>query len=282
MIFDEGLDGGGNMLDMRGHISISNVVFRGEDIAEFCYARWGYDSAYLNIEPGGNYIVESSAGKVPFFYDNSAIRVVGVTESGQYVNVINDSTKGILGLCDLRTTQNENKQYETEFRFYGCGDIEMGRNGKTANGYEAQKNGSMPVFVFSQTNGATFKFNSSGTIYARRIIVPPAPDDHGDSRIEIVTNSVRIGVPDSGSADTDRHCLDISRNTVLSGNGKLILGHKQYHPAIVSVDYGNTLTFDVRNMDSEFRGGSKGLTFIGGGNVVFAHAVTNTVHRAHR
>ena len=271
MIFDEGLLGSGKSLNLNNLVSISNVVFRGENIAQFNFPAW----SYLRMEPGGNFIAEAGTGKVPYFSDSSYITITDLTEAGQYVNIVNDSTNGTLQLCRLESAKQAiNTQYEPEFRFLGAGDIELGRNATTPNGYHADLNGSCPVFVFSQTNGATFKFNSTNTaLHAHRFLMPAVPGG-GTNFIEIATNLVHLGYPDLGD---ERLAMDVDRDTVLKGKGQLEIGYAQYGAALIDIASGCTLRVDLQKIKSGQKGGVKNVNLAGGGTLSFGNGVANTM-----
>lgn len=270
MVFDDQATGWGTNLYTHSPamVSVSNMVFRG--VSEKAFVIPDYMTVWL--EPGGRLEFEAGSGKTLAFGIGTYLKIQGLTEAGQFVDIVNHSTDNALLLGSFGNTQSVADSLRPEFRFSGEGDIILHANSSTPNGYSALANGSIPVFVFNQTGA--FRHEGAHDTFADALIVPASETSR---RIELNAHGFRLR-----RMKSDGDALQIGADTVIAGPATLDFGWDDWDVCRVSVAEGKTLTLDVGKLTTSYKSGSlKGIWFIGYGTTVFTASVTNTAEKVY-
>ena len=260
MVFDNNSTGWGVNLYANGLQSVKNMIFRGDQLKQFYVPEY----ATFWLESGGKFEVEADAATSPSFANGTYLKIRDVTQTGEYIEIINHSTAHPLLLGGVGNSQSVSDQFLPEFRFGGEGDIVFAQNSYTPNGFNASANGSAVVLVFGLTG--TFKHEGQHQTYVQSFVVPESDASH---RIELNKNGFNILGTDSA--------MMINADTLVTGEKGLVFGQYQWSPSQIHVAQGKTLTLDVGTLATAYAGGTKGLWFFGPGTSVLTTRVKSSI-----
>ena len=267
MIFSNESTGWATQLVTENFVSISNMVFRGANIQRFYYPDWG--SNQINLEPGGRYEVEESAGQVPYFKAGGSIWICALTEANQYIDIINNSLNGALKIGSLHNTQQVSGQLRPRINFGGQGDIEIISGAWSPSHWTVNR--SVQMLVLKQTGNGKLVINTGNGLYFWGLV---APASETERMIEITEGNL-LHLEAVGDAAADLN-MDVDADLKIVGTGKISFGNGGYSSSYIDIASGKTLTMGVGLKDA-YGGGAKGYVVHGGGTLVFTASCTNTI-----